>query len=39
VAADDVRLLLTPDAFRRPDWELETDGVAACLPMLEVSPG
>ena len=39
VATDDVRLLLTPDAFRRPDWGLAVDGVAACLPMLEVSPG
>ena len=39
VATDDVRLLLAPDAFRRPDWELRADGVAECLPMLEVSPG
>ena len=39
VAADDIRLRLTPDAFRRPDWELRADGVAECLPMLEVSPG
>jgi RimJ/RimL family protein N-acetyltransferase len=39
VATDDVRLLLTPDAFRRPGWELEAEGVAGCLPMLGVSPG
>jgi RimJ/RimL family protein N-acetyltransferase len=32
-----VRLLLDPDAFRRPDWKLEVEGVAACLPMLGVS--
>jgi RimJ/RimL family protein N-acetyltransferase len=39
VATDDVRLFLTPEAFRRPGWELETEGVAECLPMLGVSPG
>jgi RimJ/RimL family protein N-acetyltransferase len=39
VATDDVRLLLTPDAFRRPGWELAAEGVAGCLPMLGVSPG
>jgi RimJ/RimL family protein N-acetyltransferase len=39
VATDDIRLRLAPDAFRRPDWELRADGVAECLPMLQVSPG
>jgi RimJ/RimL family protein N-acetyltransferase len=39
VATDDVRLLLTPEAFCRPGWELETEGVAECLPMLGVSRG
>jgi RimJ/RimL family protein N-acetyltransferase len=39
VATDDVRLLVTPGEFRRPDWKLEAEGVAACLPMLGVAPG
>ena len=36
---EDVRLLLTPDAFRRPAWTLRVEGVAGCLPMLGISPG
>ena len=32
--AVEVRLLLERGAFRRPDWNLEADGVAACLPVL-----
>jgi RimJ/RimL family protein N-acetyltransferase len=36
---EDVRLLLDRDAFRRPTWTLEVEGVAACLPMLGVSRG
>jgi RimJ/RimL family protein N-acetyltransferase len=38
-AAQDVRLLLDPEAFRRPGWALEVDGVDACLPMLGVTRG
>jgi hypothetical protein len=34
--AEDVRLLLEPDAFRRPDWTIDVEGVEACLPMLGV---
>lgn len=32
----DVRLLVTPERFdeHRPSWQLETDGVEACLPFL-----
>jgi RimJ/RimL family protein N-acetyltransferase len=37
-AVEDVRLLLTPDTFRRPDWTLRVEGVAACLPMLGAEP-
>ncbi|MFI9008797.1 GNAT family N-acetyltransferase [Actinosynnema sp. NPDC053489] len=33
-AARQVRLLLTPDAFRRPDWTLRVSGVTPCLPLL-----
>jgi RimJ/RimL family protein N-acetyltransferase len=33
-AVEDVRLLLTPDAFHRPGWRLVADGVEACLPVL-----
>ena len=36
---EDVRLLLTPEAFRRPAWPLEVEGVAACLPALGVTRG
>jgi RimJ/RimL family protein N-acetyltransferase len=32
--AENVRLLLTPGAFRRPAWDLRVDGLPACLPML-----
>jgi RimJ/RimL family protein N-acetyltransferase len=35
----DVRLLVDPVTFRRPDWRLAADGVAACLPLLGASPG
>jgi RimJ/RimL family protein N-acetyltransferase len=38
VATHDVRLLVTADGFRRPDWPLEVEGVEACLPMLGVAP-
>jgi RimJ/RimL family protein N-acetyltransferase len=37
--AENVRLLLTREAFRRPDWALQVEGVAACLPMLGITPG
>ncbi len=37
--AEKVRLLLEPDAFRRPDWTLRVEGVEACLPALGVSRG
>jgi RimJ/RimL family protein N-acetyltransferase len=37
--AEDVRLVVTPDAFRRPDWTLQVEGLAACLPVLGVTPG
>jgi RimJ/RimL family protein N-acetyltransferase len=37
--AEDVRLLLERDLFRRPDWALEVEGLEACLPMLGVSRG
>lgn len=30
----DVRLLLRPEWFARPEWTLETEGVQACLPFL-----
>jgi RimJ/RimL family protein N-acetyltransferase len=36
---EDVRLLVTPAEFRRPEWRLVAEGVAACLPMLGVTPG
>ncbi|MFD1147640.1 GNAT family N-acetyltransferase [Saccharothrix hoggarensis] len=32
--AEQTRLLVTPEWFRRPDWTLEVSGVTACLPML-----
>ena len=35
----DVRLLLLRDAFRRPTWTPQVEGVAACLPVLGVTPG
>ena len=31
---DDVRLLLPRDALRRPEWTLQVEGVAECLPAL-----
>jgi RimJ/RimL family protein N-acetyltransferase len=37
--AEDVRLLLERDLFRRPDWAVEVEGLEACLPMLGVSRG
>ena len=36
---EDLRLLLTPGTFRRPPWTLGVEGVAACLPLLGVTPG
>ena len=38
-STEDVRLLLDRDAFRRPTWTLEVEGVEACLPVLGVSRG
>jgi RimJ/RimL family protein N-acetyltransferase len=35
--AEEVRLLLERDLFRRPDWTLEVEGLEACLPMLGVN--
>ncbi|ONI82004.1 GNAT family N-acetyltransferase [Saccharothrix sp. ALI-22-I] len=32
--AEQTRLLLTPAAFRRPDWTLECGGVEPCLALL-----
>jgi RimJ/RimL family protein N-acetyltransferase len=37
--AENVRLLLTPEAFCRPAWDLQVDGLAACLPTLGVPAG
>ncbi len=37
--ADKIRFLLKRDAFRRPGWTLRTEGVAACLAVLGVTPG
>jgi len=34
---EEVRLLLERDAFCRPDWGLEVEGVDACLPLLGVT--
>lgn len=34
VAAEDVRLVLDADGFRRPSWELRAEGVAGCLGLL-----
>jgi RimJ/RimL family protein N-acetyltransferase len=31
---DDVRFLLTPELFVRPDWKLEVEGVEGCLGLL-----
>jgi RimJ/RimL family protein N-acetyltransferase len=32
--AEQIRLLVTPEALRRPTWELEVSGVTPCLPLL-----
>ncbi len=32
--AEQTRLLLTPETFRRPDWTLRASGVTPCLPLL-----
>ncbi|TWF77344.1 RimJ/RimL family protein N-acetyltransferase [Pseudonocardia hierapolitana] len=32
--AEDVRLVLTPEDFVRPEWTLRIEGVAGCLPVL-----
>ena len=34
VAAEDVRLVLEPDAFVRPPWTLAVDGAQGCLGLL-----
>lgn len=34
---EDVRLLLTPEAFMRPDWKLDVEGVEGCLGLLGAS--
>lgn len=34
VAAEDVRLVLDADGFRRPDWELRAAGVEGCRGLL-----
>jgi RimJ/RimL family protein N-acetyltransferase len=31
---EEVRLVIGPEEFRRPDWALQVEGLAACLPML-----
>jgi RimJ/RimL family protein N-acetyltransferase len=33
-AAEDVRLVLTPEDFVRPEWKLQVEGAHACLPLL-----
>jgi RimJ/RimL family protein N-acetyltransferase len=35
--AENARLVVTPADFRRPDWTLHVDGLAACHPMLEAN--
>lgn len=37
--AENTRLLVTPETFRRPDWTLEVDGLEACRPTLGLTPG
>jgi RimJ/RimL family protein N-acetyltransferase len=37
--AEKTRFLLERDAFRRPGWTLQVEGLAACLPALGVTPG
>ncbi|WP_158850717.1 GNAT family N-acetyltransferase [Saccharothrix deserti] len=34
VAAEQTRLVVTPETFRRPDWALTVNGVTPCLPLL-----
>jgi RimJ/RimL family protein N-acetyltransferase len=36
--ATNVRLLLMPDAFVRPDWRLTVSGLEPCLPLLVGTP-
>jgi RimJ/RimL family protein N-acetyltransferase len=36
--AEEIRLLLDRDDLRRPDWTLQVEGLAACLPMLGAEP-
>ena len=38
-ATQDVRLLVDPATFRRPDWELRVTGLDACRPTLGLNPG
>jgi RimJ/RimL family protein N-acetyltransferase len=33
--AEDVRLVLTPEGFVRPEWKLEVEGLDACLGLLD----
>ena len=35
---EDVRLLLERDAFRRPAWTLQVEGVEPCLTTLGAGP-
>jgi RimJ/RimL family protein N-acetyltransferase len=35
-AIEDVRLVLAPEDFVRPEWKLQVDGVDACQPLLGV---
>jgi RimJ/RimL family protein N-acetyltransferase len=32
--AEDVRLVLDPELFARPEWKLQVEGVDPCLPLL-----
>jgi RimJ/RimL family protein N-acetyltransferase len=34
--AEEVRLVLAPEDFVRPEWKLQVEGVDACLPLLGV---
>ena len=34
---EEIRLLVTPETFVRPDWKLEVEGVDACRPLLGVA--
>jgi hypothetical protein len=33
----DVRLLVDPDTFARPDWKLQVEGLEPCLELLGAS--